>query len=214
MAIRIFIAAHTRLCGQALAAALAEQEGIDVVGVTSGRGTASECLVSHNPDILLFDSALSSMSPGLADAAGRPRVLALASLGTEPEPIPPVKAAVHRYVTYDESLADLLAAIRGLGPSPRPTDASVPGSDVDAEAPLDSTARPLTRRELEVVRLLDEGLSNKQIARRLGIRLPTVKNHVHHILEKLAAARRGEAAARMRQGSTERRVGSVGGLTD
>jgi DNA-binding NarL/FixJ family response regulator len=58
------------------------------------------------------------------------------------------------------------------------------------------TAHPgLTPRESEILALIDRGLSNKQIARRLHVELPTVKNHVHHILEKLHAHCRGEAAA-------------------
>jgi DNA-binding NarL/FixJ family response regulator len=57
----------------------------------------------------------------------------------------------------------------------------------------------LTARELEVFRLLQEGLSNKQIASRLHIELPTVKHHVHHILEKLNVARRSEAVALARR---------------
>ena len=56
----------------------------------------------------------------------------------------------------------------------------------------------LTRRETEIVQLIDQGLSNKEIAQRLGIDIYTVKNHVHNILEKLRVHRRGEAAARMR----------------
>jgi ATP/maltotriose-dependent transcriptional regulator MalT len=54
-------------------------------------------------------------------------------------------------------------------------------------------------RELQVVRLIDAGLSNKQIATTLEIELSTVKHHVHHILEKLEVERRGEAVARLRQ---------------
>jgi DNA-binding NarL/FixJ family response regulator len=54
---------------------------------------------------------------------------------------------------------------------------------------------PLTTREREVLELIDEGLSNKQIAQHLSIELPTVKNHVHHILGKLGVHRRTEAAA-------------------
>jgi DNA-binding NarL/FixJ family response regulator len=57
----------------------------------------------------------------------------------------------------------------------------------------------LTARELEVLVLLDDGLSNQQIARRLCIELATVKNHVHHILEKLQVERRGEAGAYLRR---------------
>ena len=51
----------------------------------------------------------------------------------------------------------------------------------------------LTRRELEILDLIDQGLSNKEIARRLDDELSTVKNHVHNVLEKLNVSRRGEA---------------------
>jgi DNA-binding NarL/FixJ family response regulator len=57
----------------------------------------------------------------------------------------------------------------------------------------------LTPRETEIVRLIDDGLSNREIARRLAIEPATVKNHVHNLLEKLHVSRRGEAAARLRR---------------
>ena len=56
-------------------------------------------------------------------------------------------------------------------------------------------AAPLTAREREIAALIEQGLSNKEIAGRLQIELPTVKNHVHNILTKLKATRRGQAAA-------------------
>src|SRR5439155_827652 len=68
----------------------------------------------------------------------------------------------------------------------------------------------LTNREREIVRLIDNGLSNKEIARALGIEVATVKNHVHNILEKLQVHRRGEAAARVRGTSRGRMSGQVG----
>jgi len=57
---------------------------------------------------------------------------------------------------------------------------------------------PLSRRELQIAHLIDCGLTNKQIGRRLGIEAATVKNHVHNLCEKLKVHRRGEAAARIR----------------
>jgi len=60
-------------------------------------------------------------------------------------------------------------------------------------------AAPLTSRERQIAELLEEGLSNKEIAARLAIELPTVKNHVHSILTKLKASRRGQAAAMLRE---------------
>lgn len=56
----------------------------------------------------------------------------------------------------------------------------------------------LTSREREVIELIDQGCSNKQIARTLSIEVATVKHHVHHLLAKLKVSRRGEAAARFR----------------
>jgi DNA-binding NarL/FixJ family response regulator len=59
-------------------------------------------------------------------------------------------------------------------------------------------AQQLTTREREILRLIDGGLSNKEIAGRLSIEVATVKNHVHNILEKLHVRTRTEAAARLR----------------
>jgi DNA-binding NarL/FixJ family response regulator len=62
----------------------------------------------------------------------------------------------------------------------------------------------LTARELEILELVDAGLSNKEIAAHLAIEVATVKNHVHHILEKLGVHRRAEAVAVMRRSRVPR----------
>jgi two-component system nitrate/nitrite response regulator NarL len=58
---------------------------------------------------------------------------------------------------------------------------------------------PLTPREREILELIDSGLMNKEIASALSIELTTVKNHVHHILEKLGVTHRAAAAAKVRK---------------
>jgi DNA-binding NarL/FixJ family response regulator len=78
-----------------------------------------------------------------------------------------------------------------------------------ATQPSPSAQVRLTPRERDIMRLLDEGLSNKEIAQRLGIEVATVKNHVHNILEKLQVHRRGEAAAWSRVTQARRTSGSV-----
>lgn len=67
------------------------------------------------------------------------------------------------------------------------------------ELQLEPIEGRLTARELDVRRLIEEGLANKEIATALSIELPTVKNHVHRILEKLNVRHRTEAAARARR---------------
>ena len=60
------------------------------------------------------------------------------------------------------------------------------------------SAFDLTLRERQILSLVEQGLTNKEIARSLGIELATVKNHVHHVLEKLQVSRRGQAVWRAR----------------
>jgi DNA-binding NarL/FixJ family response regulator len=72
--------------------------------------------------------------------------------------------------------------------------ASAPAG-VDASSTVERPGSALTSRETEIVRLMGRGLSNKEIAESLGIALPTVKNHIHHVLEKLQVRTRSEAAA-------------------
>jgi LuxR family maltose regulon positive regulatory protein len=74
------------------------------------------------------------------------------------------------------------------GQSPRRADSSLPG-----------LIEPLTERELEVLRLIAAGMSNQRIARELVVALDTVKKHVTHVLGKLGATNRTEAAARARE---------------
>jgi DNA-binding NarL/FixJ family response regulator len=69
---------------------------------------------------------------------------------------------------------------------------------VQKSAPSNGDAA-LSPREIQIAQLIERGLMNKEIALELGIELPTVKNHVHRILEKLGAHRRADAAAHVRR---------------
>ena len=114
------------------------------------------------------------------------------------------EAGVAGYVPRDASLDDLVAVIESAFRGEAICSPRIAGSLLRRIATLaagQNGTMPLahlTGREREIVRLIDRGLSNKEIARDLGIEVATVKNHVHNILEKLQVRRRGEAAARMR----------------
>jgi two-component system nitrate/nitrite response regulator NarL len=108
------------------------------------------------------------------------------------------------YVTRDGARSDLVAAIdsaeRGEALcSPRAAAALLARVARLAGDPFPADAG-LTARESEILRLITAGLSNKEIGSRLFIGVPTVKTHVHNILKKLGASRRGEAAAWARAG--------------
>lgn len=112
-------------------------------------------------------------------------------------------AGICWYFTPQASVADLVSAVSAI------SSGLMPCSPRIAAALLRQASRRvgdrdlnsgLTQREMEIVGCLRNGLTNKEIARRLGIRIATVKNHVHNILAKLHAKNRNEAASRRPQG--------------
>jgi DNA-binding NarL/FixJ family response regulator len=134
------------------------------------------------------------------------RIVAFAAVNSEDTLLAYVEAGIVGFVPREGSVADLIATVEGALSgeaqlSPRLTSTlmrRLVELQSSREAVLPCPA--LTRREREILRLVDEGLSNKQIAARLLIELATVKHHVHNILEKTRARRRGEAAALVRRG--------------
>jgi two-component system nitrate/nitrite response regulator NarL len=202
--IRVLVASDVRLYRDGLAEAIDRDERFDVVAVACSteellqqRGCADVVLLATE-----MPGALATV-PALAQEGAR--VLALAVRELDEVVIECVEAGVAGFVTRDASLDDVLDAVasaaRGESPS-SPTIVSALmrriAAGTNGAAPSSSPAR-LTRREREIVALIEEGLSNKQIAAGLSIELSTVKNHVHHILEKLNVSRRDEAAHALRR---------------
>ena len=202
----LLICSPIRLYGHGLSEALAGRWEIEVKGTAA---TAAECLARFdelNPDIVLMDLA---MPDGIrtirwfAMGGHHVRVVALGVHEAEEEVIACAEAGVSAYVTRNDTLDDLVAILASLSRgetlcSPKLTAMllrRVRTLSLERAGRPDSQLIRLTPRETEVLRLLDQGLSNKEIAHSLCIELATVKNHVHHILEKLSVHRRGEAVA-------------------
>jgi DNA-binding NarL/FixJ family response regulator len=137
-------------------------------------------------------------------AEGAARVVAIGVSGSEDEVIALAEAGVAGYLLRGASRADLAMTMQSLarGESLCPPQISAAllrrVASMAAERRSLTAGSHLTAREHQVLRLIDQGLSNRQIGQHLGIEVRTVKNHVHNILEKLHVHRRGEAAARMR----------------
>jgi two-component system nitrate/nitrite response regulator NarL len=136
----------------------------------------------------------------LRNAAPQTKIVALATAEAGSDVVDLARAGVSGYVTRDASLDELVDAIEGVCEgearcSPRLV-ATLLQEIADTRAPAERvTEEVLTPRERQIVGLLEQGLTNKEIAGRLTIELPTVKNHVHRILGKLHLERRAEAAA-------------------
>jgi two-component system, NarL family, nitrate/nitrite response regulator NarL len=118
-------------------------------------------------------------------------VIALAELG--------VLGFVEREASLDELVASVVNAAQGEASFPTRIATTLLRRVSSGGTWLRSPdVSALTVRERQVVQLIAEGLSNKEIAARLGIEVATVKNHVHNILEKLDVNRRLDAVARLR----------------
>lgn len=207
--VRVLIAANVRLYRESLAEILGRDERIDVVAVTGNPVDMLSLIGELEPDVALLDPTVPGSMATVRELTCRAsgvKVVALAAGETEAEVIACGEAGVSGFVTRDHSLADLVATIRSAARGDLQCSPETAGAllrrvrALAASQPRLYPEAHLTKREIEVVGLLEEGLSNKQIAHRLCIELPTVKHHVHHILEKLGVGRRSEAVARLRYG--------------
>ena len=160
-----------------------------------------------SPDVVLLDMSMAgalTLPVRLAAVAAPTRVVAFAALESDAALLACIERGIVGFVPRDASAADVVATIdAALGGetrlSPRLTASLIRRlASVMAGRDTGDGAASLTARERQILQLIDEGLSNKQIAARLLIELATVKNHVHSILEKTGTRRRSEAAARIR----------------
>jgi two-component system nitrate/nitrite response regulator NarL len=205
---RVFVAARVRLYREGLEEILGREEAIEVVGAGGSRPEIVTRVAETRPDIVLLDSTLPAVIDlirELAQPTAAAKLIVLAPPDAESEVLSCAEAGIAGYITYDSSLSDLVTTIRAVYRGEFLCSPSIAGGLLRRVSALaigglsEVPQQQLTHRELEVIRLLDEGLSNKQIALRLCIQLATVKHHVHHILEKLEVTRRSEAVARLRQ---------------
>jgi len=202
--IRVLICSDVRIYREGLAEVLERRSGITVVGTSSGAWESLAQVRALGVDLVLLDMSTAESVAILRELAGGARETQVVALGvaeTEAEVVAYAKAGVSGYVTREQALDDLVKAIvavaRGEAPC-SPRAAAMLLHHVSAVADLQherpAPAARLTEREREILALIRAGLSNKQIGQRLCIELPTVKNHVHNILEKLGVSGRHEAA--------------------
>ena len=196
--------------------ALSQARGVRVLGTASHREEILARLVEAPPDIVLVDFATPEAATIVAEIRRRTpsvKVVAITLGETEAEVIQLAEAGVAGYVLPDGSLDDLIiaveSAVRGELYCPprvaftllRRVGAIALGSvTASKEQAALSPVHELTGREREILQLVDQGMSNKQIARHLGIEVATAKNHVHNILQKLHVHRRIDASSWYRQG--------------
>lgn len=206
--VRVMVLADVRLYREGLANLVGSHDSLILVGAGPVDGSVAEHVVASRPDIVLLDAEAAcntSIVRDLQQLAPQIRVIAYGVQDEERQALRCAETGVAAFVMGDASGLELIGTILNLARgefqcSPRVAAmlvrrVSALAQGIEAEPQHDR----LTPRERSILALINEGLSNKDIAKRLGIELSTVKNHVHHILEKMHALRRAQAAASFRR---------------
>jgi DNA-binding NarL/FixJ family response regulator len=197
--VRVFLVADVRIHRDLLAAALAEEEGIEVAGSAHG-DVACMAVGMSDADVILVDGesiAGSATVRALAAAAPDAKIVVTGVREDESGVVELVEAGIAGYATVEQPLAEVTAVVAAatdgeLQCSPRVSAALAERVMALAAERQQTNGHTLTPREREIAALVADGLSNKQIARRLSIEPATVKNHVHNILGKLGVSGRGQ----------------------
>ena len=200
---RIAFCSAIRIFRDGVARALEDLDVVDLVAVARDAEECRSLVSTLNLEMVLLDMVTPGSVETLRELSQQITVVALAVPDAEAEVIEYAEAGASAYVMREEGLDELAATVQAVARGELPCSARTAGMllrrvralAADRVDPVPQDDVHLTQRELDILRLLEEGLSNKQIAARLCIELPTVKNHVHHILEKLGVSRRAEAVA-------------------
>jgi two-component system nitrate/nitrite response regulator NarL len=204
-AIRVLIVADVRLYREGLAASLTSREQLVVTAACASGLEALAQIERLNVDVVVLDMASRESLELIAELRRREapaKVLAFAVEEVTSEILDCAEAGAAGYVTVDASIDEVVAGIecifRGELVCPPHIVATLFGHVARrAERGLrGAERRTLTSRERQVLRFIQEGYSNKEIAHELNISEPTVKNHVHNLLDKLQVTSRSQAAAR------------------
>jgi DNA-binding NarL/FixJ family response regulator len=202
--IRVFLVEDQALVREGIRSLLAFDGEIAVVGTAADGEEAMALIPASNADVVLLDMRLPRIS-GLEvlqrlGAAGKlPPAIILTTFDDETTVLEGLRAGARGYLLKDVSLGELVQAIRtvaagGTAVQPIVSERVVRGLEgIESRFPRLDPPDPMTERELEVLRLMTGGYSNREIARALRVAEGTVKNHVSSILSKLGVRDRTRA---------------------
>ncbi|MDK9499492.1 MULTISPECIES: response regulator [Streptomyces] len=208
--IRVLLADDETMIRHGVRLILRHAEGIEVVAEAADGRQAVELAAVHHPDVALVDirmpvcDGLAAIAPLLAlDPA--PRVVMLTTFGDDENVVRALREGAAGFLLKDEGPQELISAVRAAAAGDAVLSPGVTGAVISrmlgarepagaGGAAADERIARLTGRERDVLAALGEGLSNQEIAARLGIGTGTVKTHVGAILDKTGSASRVQAA--------------------
>ena len=203
--VRILLVDDQLLFRKGLRALLEDQEDMEVVGEAADGAQAVERVRAAKPDVVLMDIHMPVCNGIEATRLVKSewpetKIIALTVSDEDEDLFEAIKSGASGYLLKDLRPEELFDLVRGVLRGETPISPAVAGkllSEFRRRPWKDPTATAgwdLTPRELEVLQLVTEGLSNAEIAARLFIVEGTVKNHLHNILEKLHLENRLQAA--------------------
>jgi len=208
--IAILLFDDNRLFRMGLSAMLRNQKGLRLLAASGDPERVLRLDRRPAPDVILLDLGLgergsTAVVRNIRLAYPETRLIVMGILPLGSEILDYVKAGVSGFVLKDASIGDFVGTIRAVVAGVRVLPSSLTDSlfsQIVEDAARKGTVQPsdtrLTTRERDIVDLIVQGLSNKEIGQRLSIATDTVKSHVHNILEKLSLRSRVEVAARGR----------------
>ncbi len=202
--IRVLVVDDQELFRRGLTMLLAVEPGLEVVG-EAGDGIEGVALAqAAAPDVILLDVRMPKQSGieaclAIKEAVPSTKIIILTVSDEEADLYEAVKSGASGYLLKDSSIEEVAQAIRVVADGQSLISPSMAIKLIDEFKQMSRPERDtgpalrLTERELDVLRLVAQGLSNKEIAARLFISENTVKNHVRNMLEKLQLHSRMEA---------------------
>ncbi len=192
---RILVVDDHFMVRQGLVASLSCEPDLEVIAEAASSGAALECYEQHRPDLVLMDVRLPGVSGVETTAMLRrrwpeARILMLSTHSAQEEVYRALQAGARGYVLKSAERGELLHAIREVCAGGRYLDPAVA-----PQAAERLRHAPLSAREMQVLRGIVQGRSNKEIASELNIAEVTVKLHVSHLFEKLGIANRNRTQA-------------------
>lgn len=200
-AVRVLIADDQTLFRAGLARLLSEDSRVEVVGQAFDGADAAKLVAKYKPDVVLMDLKMPNVdgieaTRQITEADPAVKVLILTTFETDSQVIQALKAGASGYVLKDSSADAIVSSIVAVMSGERVMASAVANRVLEM---LTGTTTPkefydgLTNREIEILKLLANGMANKQIAYRLKISEKTVRNHVSNTYEKLGIYDRSQA---------------------
>jgi NarL family two-component system response regulator LiaR len=200
--IRVLLCDDHAIVRKGIGALLATQPDIEVVGEACNGEEAVAQAKQLQPDVILMDLVMPQLdgigaTQQITAQQPNAQILVLTSFAADDKVFPAIKAGALGYLLKDSGPTQLLQAIRQVArgePSLEPTIARKVLNELHHPSKAPPTRDPLTEREAGVLKLIAQGMSNREIAERLVITERTVCTHVSNILTKLHLASRTQAA--------------------